>query len=76
MIMVLLKYIVQDLNPNPVTYYIGISLDSDKLVLRLINELLRTKYNNTTFYCHNLGRFDIIFILKLLIYFNDSKVDE
>lgn len=33
----------------------------------MINEMLRSKYSNITFYAHNLGGYDIIFILKIMI---------
>ena len=36
----------------------------------MIDELLRSKYSKTTFYCHNLGGFGIIFLLKILVYHN------
>lgn len=49
------------------TFYIEKDLDSDKLILRCIYSLLQNKYNNYTFYVHNMGRFDIVFILKVLI---------
>jgi len=54
------------------TYYIDKhDLDSNKIVLSMIDELLRTRYSNIQFYCHNLGGYDIVFILKILHDFND-----
>jgi hypothetical protein len=32
----------------------------------MIDEILRSKYSDIIFYCHNLGGFDSIFILKIL----------
>ena len=54
-------------------YYVDeISLDSDIIVLSLVDELLRSKYENITFYCHNLGGYDIVFILSILYNYNDT----
>ena len=45
-----------NLSDSSTIYYIDLSdLDSSKIVLSLVNELLRSKYSNVTFYCHNLG---------------------
>jgi hypothetical protein len=57
-------------------YYINKQLDSDKIVLEMINELLRPKYNNIKFYCHNLGGYDIVFILKILNEYNENNEDK
>ena len=57
-------------------YYIDKSdLDSRKIVLELVEELLRPKYANVTFYCHNLGGYDIVFLLKTLYTYNDENQD-
>lgn len=37
----------------------------------MIDELIRTKYSDITFYCHNLGGYDIVFILKILYDYNE-----
>ena len=66
-----------NLNPNPVIYYISKdNMDSHKIVLSMVDELLRTKYNKITFYCHNMGGYDIIFILKVLHTYNDNNEDK
>ena len=65
-----------NLDINPITYYIDNNLDSDKIVLNLIDELLRPKYSNITFYCHNLSGYDIVFILKVLYNYNDNNKDK
>lgn len=66
-----------NLDQGSTIYYIDkINLDSDKIILSLVNELFRNKYSNITFYCHNLGGFDIVFILKVLYNFNDSIKDK
>lgn len=51
-------------------------MDVEDIVFSLINELLRPKYSNITFYCHNLGGFDIVFILKVLCNYNDRHADK
>lgn len=61
------------LDSEPVVYYINDKYDSDTLVLTMIDELLRSKYSDITFYCHNLGGYDVIFILKILNNYNDNK---
>ena len=63
-----------NLDKNPVTYYISKQdLDHNKIILSLINELIRPKYDKITFYCHNLSGYDIVFILKVLFAYNDSN---
>lgn len=64
------------LNPHPVVYYINDNYDSSALVLSMIDELLRTKYSDITFYCHNFASYDVIFILKILNNYNDNKKDK
>ncbi len=55
--------LLTNLDPiTPYIYYINLDLNSDDLILKLINEMLRTKYNKTTFYCDNLGGYDIIYL--------------
>lgn len=51
-------------------------MDHTKLVLELENELLRSKYSKLIFYCHNLGVYDIVFILKILYLFNEDTTEE
>jgi hypothetical protein len=43
----------------------------NKVVLSMVDELLRSKYRGITFYCHNLSGYDIVFILKVLCDYND-----
>nr|QCS25166.1 hypothetical protein [Arthonia quintaria] len=42
----------------------------------MVNESLTSKYENINFYCHNLGGYDVIFILKILYDYNDSVADK
>lgn len=64
-----------NLASEPVVYYIDDSFDSRTLVLSMIDELLSSKYSNITFYCHNLGGYDVVFLLKILYNYNESIVD-
>lgn len=62
-----------NLHNDPTIYYIDQSdLDSAKIILSLVDELLRSKYANITFYTHNLGGFDVFYILKTLYTYNEN----
>ena len=66
-----------NLDPKPVIYYIDKdNLDTSKLILSMVNELVTSKYNNITFYCHNLGGYNIIFIISILYNYNDNNEDK
>lgn len=66
-----------NLDLKPVLYYIDKeSLDSNKLIITCINEMLRSKYQGVTFYAHNLGKFDVVFIIKALLEHNKLKGSE
>ena len=58
------------LSEEVTTYYIDKTYNSYQLVLDFINELLRSKYSKINFYCHNLGDFDVVFLLRVLIHYN------
>lgn len=58
------------------TYYIGKDLDSNKIVLEMIDELLKSKYSKIKFYCHNLAGYDIVFFLKILNEYNQNNDDK
>lgn len=58
-------------------YYIDpTNLSGAEVLLRLINEIIRNKYSNITFYAHNLGGYDSIFILKVLHDYNNKNDDK
>jgi len=42
-------------------------MNSDEVVLKLIEEMFKFKYIYFNFYCHNLGKYDIYFILKTIL---------
>ena len=66
-----------NLDSEPVLYYIDKeNLDSNKLIITCINEMLRSKYSGITFYAHNLGKFDVVFIIKALLEHNKLKGSE
>lgn len=53
------------------TFYINPeTLDSNELILNCIDSMLTAKYSGYTFYVHNLGRYDVVFLLKTLIQAN------
>ena len=37
----------------------------------MVDELLKNKYNNIHFYCHNLHGYDIVYLLKTIEKFNE-----
>ena len=47
-----------NLAKDPVMYYLENGISSEALIIKLVNELFRSVYNDTTFYCHNFGRYD------------------
>ena len=49
------------------TYYINENFDSSEVVYRCIDELVISKYSGYTFYVHNMGRYDIVFLIKILL---------
>jgi len=56
-----------------VTYYIEEHNnydDYDRFMLKFVDELLRSKYKDITFYCHNLSGFDVHFMLGVLLRYN------
>jgi len=48
---------------------------SNKLVLKCIDDMLESGLNDYTIYVHNLGKFDAIFIHKILLDFNSKNTD-
>ena len=44
-------------------------------MLKFVDELLSIRYKDTTFYCHNLGGFDVHFLLGVLLRYNDLNKD-
>ena len=48
----------------------GVSFND--LIIKLINELFKSIYNKTTFYCHNFGRYDSVYIINALLDYNDK----
>lgn len=60
-----------NLDYKPTMYYVDspCNINSDEIVLKLIDELLRPKYAGITFYCHNLS-YDATFIMGILSDYN------
>lgn len=53
------------------TFYIDEDLNSDNVIIKCLDAMLIDKYNRYTFYVHNFGRFDVVFILKVIITTNE-----
>jgi len=51
-------------------YYDNTTSSSNKLVLKCIDEMLNYANSNYIFYVHNLGKFDVIFLQKILLDYN------
>ena len=49
------------------TFYIDKDLNSDSLILMCLDAMLIDKYNGYTFYIHNLERYDVYFIFRVLV---------
>lgn len=62
------------LGGNPQTYYLTQNPEqlesSDKLLISCIDDMLKPKFDNFIFYVHNLGRYDAVYIQKILHDFN------
>nr|QWO71373.1 DNA polymerase [Termitomyces sp. DKA64] len=60
------------------TYYLTDHFSNDiegsaNLVLKCLDDMLIPEYNNYKFYVHNLGKFDVIFLNKILSDYNEYK---
>jgi hypothetical protein len=63
-----------NLSPKSYIYYIDIdSMSSSDIVISMFEELLRPKYNDITFYCHNFGGYDAYYIIPLLYNYNENN---
>lgn len=61
---------------EPTLFYltdINKEYNSDELILKCLDTMLQTKYNNFTFYAHNFGRYDVIFIYNIIQKANEIK---
>jgi hypothetical protein len=69
------------LEPEPKMFYLTDYFDntttsSNKLVLKCIDEMLSSAMSNYIFYVHNLGKFDVIFLHKILLDYNLNVKDK
>lgn len=48
----------------------------DDVIYSIINQLLNHKYKDFKFYCHNLGGYNIIFVLGALLRYNDNNPED
>jgi len=56
-------------------FYINKNLDSDKVILDLVNFLMDSKFAKYNFYCHNLGGFDSVYLINTIIRYNELNPD-
>ena len=62
------------LGESPKTFFLGKHNNSDELLLKCFDTILTdSKYNGYTFYTHNFGRYDSVFISKILRQANNAK---
>jgi hypothetical protein len=61
------------LGGTPKTYYLEDGISSDELVLKCLDDMLTNQFKGYTFYTHNFGRYDSIFLIKILKEFNIRK---
>src|ERR1700743_1836327 len=57
------------------TFYVDNDLNFDNVILKCLDSMLVEKYHKFIFYIHNLGRFDIAFILNVIIRANEINPD-
>ena len=50
------------------------TLNSDEIILNLIDEMFKPKYKNILWYCHNFGNYDAPFMLKAVIKYNKTDI--
>jgi DNA polymerase type B, organellar and viral len=72
---------ITKLDRTPKIYYLTDYFDntttsSNKLVLKCIDEMLNYANSNYIYYVHNLGKFDIIFLQKILLDYNLNVKDK
>jgi hypothetical protein len=56
--------------PTIKTYFLDKPKTPSDIVIECINEMLKPKYNKAIFYTHNLGGYDVVFVLKILAEYN------
>ena len=54
-------------NKRPITFYIDKNtMDNNKVIYDLFDEMFSYKYKGIIWYCHNFGDFDSLFIINIL----------
>jgi DNA polymerase type B, organellar and viral len=59
-----------NIDTNCNLFYLSDYTDSDQLILACLNSMLISKYHNFIFYCHNFGKYDLVFILRIIKEYN------
>lgn len=57
-------------NQSEKIFFVDNNNSFDSIVINFVNELLTSKFNNYIFYCHNFGNYDAIFLIKVLLEYN------
>ena len=53
--------------PTPTKFYLDSYKNSNDLIMDCIDQMTQTKYNKHYFYVHNLGNYDIYYLLKIIL---------
>lgn len=54
-------------------FYIEDDLNSDNVIIKCLDAMLKDKYIGYTFYVHNFGKYDVIYILNVIIKVTESN---
>ena len=64
------------LSNEPKIFYIDKNtMDSTSLIVSMVDELLRYKYKDMNFYCHNLSGYDVVFLVSTLLKYNETNTN-
>lgn len=61
-----------NLDDKSTLFYINVNKNSDRVVLDCLNSMLASKYSDVKFYCHNFGRYDVVYLLKIILAYNET----
>ena len=62
-------------HPSKTFYIDKTSLNSNSVIYDLLDELFKPEYKDYAIYCHNLGNYDSIFIIKAILDYNALHPD-
>jgi hypothetical protein len=62
-----------DLDKKAITYYLDAKTkSSEEIVITALHEMMRPKYGNIKYYCHNFGGYDAFYIIPVIYNYNDK----